>query len=142
MPWLLHAVPARFSVFCATLLLTSAPPALLSQVAAVHGTIADSVGCHIAGAGTVRVAGLDLGAAADSLGNYLLPAVPAGQHRLLIAALGFHGMDTTIVLQPGQRLQLDVRLRWEGFDSTQEAAHWPPDVAFFAPRRPNWCRGD
>ena len=85
------------------------PEQVLAQNVAQYilsGTIRGSRGEALPGA-SVAVPALNTGAAADSVGHFVL-RLPAGRHRIVVAFVGYEQMTREVNLSKNQRLSLDL----------------------------------
>ena len=81
-----------------------------SGVGSVTGTVGDSVGVGIAGAG-ISVIGMTGQAYTNSEGAFRLGGVAPGEQRLVARRIGFRPETVTVTLPPDRGLQLQLRLR-------------------------------
>ncbi|MEP0548931.1 MAG: TonB-dependent receptor [Rhodothermales bacterium] len=94
-------------------LLAVAAPSALAQTAALRGFVTDDDdGQALPGVNVVveDAAGELRGTATDVNGFYYLPAVPPGRHVLRATYLGYDPYVDSLALEPGEVLQLDIRL--------------------------------
>lgn len=91
-----------------TLLQALAPAAAMAQ-GIVRGSVRDREGAAIPGASVV-VPGTTLSTRTDRAGQFRIVSVPAGQVRLLIGAIGYARVDTTVALTDGDSTTVEVRL--------------------------------
>lgn len=82
----------------------------MSQAQAVlYGRVTSGDGAPLPDA-NVRVAGTDWGVATENDGTYRLDRLPAGQHVLVVSAVGFREERISVTLEPGEELRYDVTL--------------------------------
>lgn len=89
-------------------------------VGAVRGVVRDSVGGRVLEGATVRVLGTDLEAVTDGAGEFVLPSVPVGGHRISFthAEVEAWGLGPTLAeVEVEERLTTEVRLSVPGFRS-------------------------
>ncbi|MBI2950439.1 carboxypeptidase-like regulatory domain-containing protein, partial [bacterium] len=87
-------------------LLISAGPAAGAEIGNISGVVVDArTGEPVAGA-TVRVAGLPLGAVADTSGQFVLRGVPAGRQRLRAERIGYARLSQEVTVVAGQEVQV------------------------------------
>ncbi|GAB2695051.1 TonB-dependent receptor [Hymenobacter frigidus] len=100
---------ASFYLFVFLLVGLAWPEQVLAQNVAQYilsGTIRGSRGEALPGA-SVAVPALNTGAAADSVGHFVL-RLPAGRHRIVVAFVGYEQMTREVNLSKNQRLSLDL----------------------------------
>ena len=100
---------ASFYLFVFLLVGLAWPEQVLAQNVAQYilsGTIRGSRGEALPGA-SVAVPALNTGAAADSVGHFVL-RLPAGRHRIEVAFVGYEQMTREVNLSKNQRLNLDL----------------------------------
>jgi iron complex outermembrane receptor protein len=108
---------AMLNRFITPLVALLAATVAAAQPAQVGGSIyAD--GEPIVGA-TVRLEETRLGAVSDRDGRFLIRNVPAGSYRLTISSIGYGSIDTTITLQSGDSLHLDLLMEAEVSESEE-----------------------
>ena len=78
----------------------------------------------------VILLGSKLGTMTDSVGRFRLEDVPPGQQRLRIQAIGYSSwVEETLTVQPGSRIEREVRLPGSGVrDSLLGIGRWPPHL--------------
>jgi serpin B len=59
----------------------------------------------------VSIAALTRGAVSDARGRFALADLPAGRARILVRAVGYTPLDTVVVLEDGQLVELSLRLK-------------------------------
>jgi len=84
-------------------------PVCLHGQGLVRGSVRGPQGEAIAGASVV-VPGTTLSTRTDLSGRFRIPSVPAGAVRLLVGAIGFARVDTTVSLTGGDSTTLDITL--------------------------------
>jgi len=78
---------------------------------AVRGIITDRVSEKPLAGVTITVAGLSIGAVSDSLGRYVLPAVPLGRQQLNYGSAGYYPASiASVLVTAGKEVVLDVSL--------------------------------
>ncbi|WP_431211577.1 carboxypeptidase regulatory-like domain-containing protein [Puia sp. P3] len=93
------------------ILCTVAATASAQKTQAIHGIITDRISEKPLAGVTITVAGLDIGAVSDSLGRYVLPAVPLGRQQLNYGSTGYYPASVASVLvTAGKEVILDVSL--------------------------------
>ncbi|MCP4685001.1 MAG: TonB-dependent receptor [bacterium] len=60
---------------------------------------------------SVQIEGSNLGAMADSLGNFEISHVPAGEHRLLVSSVGYEVFSSLVIAIEGASERLEMELR-------------------------------
>jgi len=113
-------------------LLSRTPAYAQTGAGEIWGRVADSAGQAVAHA-AVTVTGVDTGATrhlfTDNGGRFAAPALPAGRYEVTVLHDGFAGRrQEDIVLQPGQRLAIEVRLRRAPLPETIALNPYPPIV--------------
>jgi hypothetical protein len=109
-PSLLLLIPGILPVI-ALLLLSFGAIAQSSQT--VRGVVTDKTSEKPLPGVTVIVAGTDpvIGTTTDTLGRYVLPAVPLGRHQLSFGSAGYHGVSIPeVLITAGKEVVLDVAL--------------------------------
>lgn len=76
----------------------------------VSGTVIDAQTEQPLGFATVFIAQTTYGANAQENGTFQLSALPAGSHELVVSFLGYETLLHQFTLQPGQKLQLLLKL--------------------------------
>jgi len=95
-----------FITFCVMTAMAAGQP-----TQAVRGIITDRVSEKPLAGVTITVAGLSIGAVSDSLGRYVLPAVPLGRQQLNYGSAGYYPASVASVLvTAGKEVVLDVSL--------------------------------
>jgi len=95
-----------FITFCVMTAMAAGQP-----TQAVRGVITDRVSEKPLAGVTITVAGLSIGAVSDSLGRYVLPAVPLGRQQLNYGSAGYYPASVASVLvTAGKEVVLDVSL--------------------------------
>src|SRR5438094_1154759 len=104
----------RFGIFFAVFFLASS---LFGQqvTGAINGTVKDSSGLSIPGAGVTLVSqetDAQLQATTDAAGSYQFPLVRAGRYRMTVAASGFQRLvRTEIIVNTAEQIRLDLTLQ-------------------------------
>ncbi|NBC84734.1 MAG: TonB-dependent receptor [Bacteroidetes bacterium] len=108
------------SLFLGLLMLSlGAPSPLLAQedagrgqasTGAVAGTITDATTGETLPGANVRVAGLQLGAAADLRGSYRILGVPTTADTLIVTFIGYETQRVPLTVEAGTTVQVDVAL--------------------------------
>ena len=100
--------------FCRTVLIPIAivcfAPCILFAQGMIRGTVTDARGGPAPGA-AVHINGTPLGGIVDSTGTYRIARVPAGSYVVRITKLGFAPDSSPVVVNNGQSVVHDVRLR-------------------------------
>lgn len=100
----------RLPLLAALLLLAAAPLAAQRDTPArLSGVVRDSLGDPIAGA-DVQLVGTRAGARAGADGHFVLERVPPGEHVIRFRHLGYSSVEVDWSAQPGQGVELSVRL--------------------------------
>ena len=102
----MHAVAIRAPALAVALLLG---PVCLHGQGLVRGSVRGPQGEAIPGASVV-VPGTTLSTRTDLSGRFRIPSVPAGAVRLLVGAIGFARVDTTVSLTGGDSTTVDITL--------------------------------
>jgi TonB-dependent receptor len=93
-----------FLVLFACLSLNAQP----ASTGAIAGRISDAQTKLALGGARIAVAGGSLGTFADSAGNFVLPAVPVGQHTLEFSYVGYPEFRQTVTVAPGSTTTVNV----------------------------------
>lgn len=87
------------------------PPARTGSIA---GTVLDRESRQPVGQASVALEGTELGAATDDAGRFVLPAVPAGSHRLRAWRLDYPAVIVSdVVVNPGRESRVTIELAAE-----------------------------
>jgi Ca-activated chloride channel family protein len=98
------------AIFCLTLVTTAAAPvALAPTVGRIEGTVRDGAGLPIVRA-RITVAGTALSALSDSVGGYVLTAVPAGTVTVRASRAGYVSAELAGTVRAGGALRLNFTL--------------------------------
>lgn len=89
--------------------LLAVPSGGAAQSAIITGTIRDTAGHPLTG-GLVQYAGTSRGVRPDAAGRYRLTDVPTGVVTLEAVQIGFHAAVRTVVVTPGDSLEVDFTL--------------------------------
>src|SRR5665213_1605149 len=90
--------------------LASISAAAQSTTGTVRGTVTQAKGRTPAIGAVVRIAGTRLGSLVDSLGNYQVDRVPAGQYTVIVSKLGYSADSTIIAVNAGAAVMHSVQL--------------------------------
>ena len=102
--------PARRPLLvAAVLLLAGAASAQAPATSTIQGTVRDASGQTLAGV-SVYLSGTTRGTASDAEGRYRIEAVPPGSYRLVGSMVGYQAQTQPVRLDPGGRVQADLRL--------------------------------
>jgi len=91
--------PLRVTILLSSVLLLAASAAA-AQEGAVTGSVTAVTGESLVGV-QVYVPGTTLGTFTDDEGRYRLSGIPAGEHLLRVAAIGYQGTEQIVSLSPG-----------------------------------------
>lgn len=105
----------RLGVAMAALALLTPAAATAQGTGAVAGSVIGPEGEIVRGAQVV-VQATGQGTLSNESGEFLLSAVPAGTHTLLVSRLGYGEGRADVTIQSGQTARVDVRLRMEVMD--------------------------
>ncbi len=90
--------------------LASISAAAQSTTGTARGTVTQAKGRTPAIGAVVRIAGTRLGSLVDSLGNYQVDRVPAGQYTVIVSKLGYSADSTIIAVNAGAAVMHSVQL--------------------------------
>ncbi|MEX0746547.1 MAG: carboxypeptidase regulatory-like domain-containing protein, partial [Rhodothermales bacterium] len=84
-----------------------------AQTGAVEGRVTGDSGAGLPGASILLEdpAGWRSGTASNAEGNYRLEGISPGSYRLRVSHLGFRTFESAVVIEVGETLRVDVRLR-------------------------------
>jgi TonB-dependent receptor len=85
------------------------PALLAAQTGTLRGTVNDELGLGMPGA-TVVIEALQIGAAADVNGNFIIYDVPAGTHTVTFRYLGYNGASQDVTVKTGEVSTITVSL--------------------------------
>ena len=109
------------------LLLGSAPAALAQRLAALRGTVTDSLsGQPLPGVG-VGLVGQPGGASTDALGQFRLERVAAGTYQVRLSALGYRAKTRPVTLAAGETQGLAVALATANLNLAEVTVSQPHD---------------
>jgi TonB-dependent receptor len=103
----------RFPFYLILVFIISMP--VFAQTGGIQGMITDaSTGDPLPGA-NVLVQGTNFGAAASLTGEFTIPRVPAGTHRLIVSYIGYDKVeDVEVEVRSGEVSRINIGLRWIG----------------------------
>ncbi len=120
------------AIFCLTLATTAAAPVRMAPTTGrIEGTVRDGAGMPVVHA-RIAVAGTALSTLSDSIGGYVLPAVPAGSVTVRASRAGYGSAQLVGTVRAGGTLRLNFTLA-AGMDRRLDAER---DIARKAFARP------
>jgi len=82
-----------------------------AQTQTIRGLVTDRISEKNLPGVTVSIAGLAIGAVTDSLGRYVIAAVPLGRHQLSYSSAGYHAATIpSVLVTAGKEVILDISL--------------------------------
>ncbi|MBC7187124.1 MAG: TonB-dependent receptor [Calditrichaeota bacterium] len=85
-------------------------PAMAQKYGTISGTVVAAQNRQPIPGASVMLEGTLLGAATDARGTFTLVRVPAGQHTVKVAMIGFVPVRKEVVVRPGEQTELHVTL--------------------------------
>jgi TonB-dependent receptor len=83
-----------------------------AQVGGISGTVKDSSGAVLPGARVEVEQGPS--AVSDAQGQFLIPNVASGTHKVMVSYVGFSAFNTSVAVSAGQMVHVDAILQVEG----------------------------
>jgi len=98
------------AVLCALALALVGPTAVAAEMGAFAGTVSNAATKNLLQGARIEVPQLGLTALTDSAGSFVLSAVPAGTHELVVSYIGLDTVRSQVTIAAGQRVVRDFDL--------------------------------
>jgi TonB-dependent starch-binding outer membrane protein SusC len=97
-------------VIAATLVVVTSGSLAAQRTGTIQGRIVEAGTQRPLQGGQVTLVGTNRGVLTNATGEFLIPGVPAGEHRVRVQYLGYATSELTVTVQPDQSVRADFRL--------------------------------